>query len=56
MVIATHAPMLLAFPGATVLQLDEAGIRRVAWDETEHVRLTRGFLEAPDVYLRHLLA
>jgi predicted ATPase len=55
LVIATHAPMLLAFPGATVLQLDETGIRRVAWDETDHVRLTRGFLDAPDAYLRHLL-
>jgi predicted ATPase len=55
LIIATHSPMLLAFPGATVLQLSDTGIERVPWDETEHVRLTRAFLEAPERFLRHLL-
>jgi hypothetical protein len=35
--------------------LDDAGMRPVAWDETEHVRLMCGFLEAPSSYLHHLL-
>jgi predicted ATPase len=55
-VIATHSPILLAFPGALVLELDEDGLRAVDWDDADAVRLTRGFLEDPSAYLRHLLA
>ncbi len=55
-VIATHSPILLAFPGATVLSLDDGEIRQVRYDETEHYQLTRSFLEAPERYFRHLLA
>lgn len=55
-VIATHSPILLAFPGATVLSLDDGEIRPVRYDETDHYQLTRSFLEAPERFLRHLLA
>ena len=48
--------MLLTFPGATVLALDDGPIRSVRYDETEHFRLTRDFLEAPERFYRHLLA
>ena len=54
-VIATHSPILLAFPGATVLSLDAGGIREVAYDETPHYQLTRDFLAAPERFFRHLL-
>jgi predicted ATPase len=54
-VIATHSPILLAFPAAKVVLLDDAGLRPIAWDETEHVRVMRGFLDAPASYLHHLL-
>jgi predicted ATPase len=54
-VIATHSPILLAFPDAKVVLLDQAGLRPIAWDETEHVRVMRGFLDAPSSYLHHLL-
>jgi predicted ATPase len=53
-VIATHAPILMALPGATILSFDEAPPRAVAWNELESVRLVRDFLNAPDRYLRHL--
>jgi predicted ATPase len=53
-VIATHSPILLAFPGATVLSLDESGIREVAYDETPHFQVTRDFLASPERYFRHL--
>ena len=55
-VIATHSPILLAFPGARVLSLDEGTIRDVRYDETDHYRLTRDFLEAPERFFRHLFA
>jgi predicted ATPase len=55
-IIATHSPMLLTFPGATVLSLDEGKIRTVPYQETDHYRITREFLEAPERYYRHLFA
>jgi predicted ATPase len=54
LVVATHSPILLALPGANILTFDEAPPRRVAWDELEHVRLTRDFLANPEAFLRHL--
>src|SRR6266542_4421011 len=53
-IIATHSPMLLTFPGAVVLSLDGAGIRRVAFEDTEHYRITKDFLDAPERFYRHL--
>lgn len=55
-VIATHSPVLLAYPGATVLSLDGERIVSVPYNETDHYELTRRFLNAPERYLRHLLS
>ena len=53
-IIATHSPILMAFPGADLLSFDDGKARRVAYDDLEHVRLTRDFLNNPDAFLRHL--
>ena len=53
-IIATHSPMLLAFPGARIYSFDESPIAEVPWDRTDHVRLTREFLAEPERYLRNL--
>lgn len=53
-VIATHSPILLAAPNAQIYELDESGINRVAYDDLEAVRQTRGFLDAPERYLRQI--
>ena len=53
-VVATHSPILLAFPGAEIYSFDELPARVVPYDDLEHVRLTRAFLAAPERYLRHL--
>ncbi|MCO1656034.1 AAA family ATPase [Pseudonocardia humida] len=56
-VVATHSPILLALPGALILQIDEDGaLTPTGYDEAEPVRLTRGFLAEPDRLLRELLA
>jgi len=55
-IIATHSPILLCYPGATVLKVDEQGIREIDARQSEHVRLTRDFLNAPERYFRHLFA
>ena len=53
-VIATHSPILMALPGAVILSCDHAPPRRVAYEETEHVSLTRAFLNNPEAFLRRL--
>jgi predicted ATPase len=54
-IIATHSPILLAYPGATILSFDDGQVQPVAYDDLEHVQITRSFLNNPDAYLRHLL-
>ena len=56
-IVATHSPILMTFPGATILSLDfNAGsIEEVELEETSHFQLTRGILEHPEKYWRHLL-
>ncbi len=53
-IVATHSPILLAFPEARIYSFDEPIISEVAWSDTEHVRLTRDFLANPERYLRNL--
>ena len=53
-VMATHSPILLAYPGADLLSFDATPIARVRYDELEHVTFTREFLRDPDAFLRHL--
>ncbi|MBA3671955.1 MAG: AAA family ATPase [Gemmatimonadaceae bacterium] len=53
-IVATHSPILLAFPGATIYSFDDGPVRAVPYDELEHVRLTRDFLAAPERFLRAL--
>lgn len=55
LVVATHSPILMAYPGAKILLLDEEGMRPVRYEDTEHVQITRDFLNEPSRYLRHLL-
>jgi len=53
-IIATHSPILMALPGATLLNFDQQPPQPVAYQALEHVRLTRDFLNAPERFLRHL--
>ncbi|HYU00388.1 MAG TPA: AAA family ATPase [Gemmatimonadales bacterium] len=53
-IIATHSPMLLAFPGASIYSFDRVPIEPVAYDDLDHVALTRAFLNDPETFLRRL--
>jgi predicted ATPase len=55
-VVATHSPLLLAYPEAIIYELGDHGVRRTPYEDTDHYRLTRAFLEAPDRFLRSLFA
>lgn len=52
-IIATHSPILMALPGATILQFDQR-ISPIDWESVEHVTITRAFLNDPQSFLRHL--
>ncbi|MDQ6830130.1 MAG: AAA family ATPase [Gemmatimonadota bacterium] len=54
-IIATHSPILLAFPGATIYTFDQSPFAAVAYADLEHVNLTRDFLNDPSIFLRHLM-
>jgi predicted ATPase len=54
-IIATHSPILLAYPNALIYQLDEDGIRKVHYEETEHFRLTQYFLNNHQEMTRTLM-
>lgn len=53
--IATHSPILMAYPDAWIYACTPEGIKRVAYEETEHYEVTRRFLENPRRMLDVLL-
>ena len=55
-VVATHSPILMAYPNATIYHLDVGGIRQIAYEETDHYRTTRDFLDNRERYFKHLFA
>jgi predicted ATPase len=52
-IIATHSPMLMAFPDATIYVFAGGAVTRTAYADVEHVQLTRSFLDNPQRFLRH---
>ncbi len=54
LLIATHNPILLAFPDATLISFDHSPAARVEYDDLDQVTLMRDFLSRPGAYLRRL--
>lgn len=55
-IIATHSPLLLAYPGARIFQLDEHGYSRTTYQDTEHYRVAKNFLDDPSVALERVFS
>lgn len=55
-IIATHSPVLMAVPGATIYNFDESPLREVGYDGLEGIQLLKAFMRAPERYMRHLWA
>lgn len=51
-IIATHSPILLAYPGAQILSFDTPTISEIAYSETSHYQIYRAFLSDPGAYIR----
>ena len=54
-IIATHSPILMAFPNAEILQFSESGIKNVKYYDTEHYKITKLFIEEPEKMIHHLI-
>nr|MDO8084271.1 AAA family ATPase [Candidatus Sigynarchaeum springense] len=52
--VSTHSPMLMAYPGATIMSIDDIPMKKVAFDDIEHVKIMRLFLNDPDNFLSRL--
>ena len=44
----------MAFPNATIYNFDSGAIKQIPYDRVEHVTITRGFLNDPEQFLKHL--
>lgn len=53
-IIATHPPILLTFPGAQILSFDGDALRPTSLEDTSHFQITKGILQTPAVYWKHL--
>lgn len=54
-IIATHSPILLAYPNAKIYQFSDTGIREISYEETEHFRVTKDFLNNYQKRIQQLL-
>lgn len=55
-IIATHSPILMAYPDAFIYNFSSKGIERIEYEETEHYRVTSSFLSNPRRMLEVLLS
>jgi predicted ATPase len=53
-IMATHSPIMMAYPGATIYSFDGGAVETVGYDQVEHISVMRSFLRDPESYLRHL--
>ena len=53
-IIATHAPILMAYPNACIYEINEHGMNKTNLEDTEHYSITKSFLNNPEAYLRNL--
>jgi len=54
-IIATHSPILMAYPNADILEFSERGIQKVSYRETEHYKITKQFIDDPERMVKYLL-
>ena len=55
-IIATHSPIIMAYPNSTIYLLDQKGINEVAYLDTEHYTVTREFLNNRERMLSILMS
>ena len=54
-IVATHSPILTAYPDALIYQISSSGIEKVSYRETDNYKITKSFLSDPERITMHLL-
>ncbi|WP_407272121.1 AAA family ATPase [Radiobacillus sp. PE A8.2] len=54
-IIATHSPILLGLPNATILSFDEGHINEIEYEMTDHYKITKYFLQHREKFLDDIL-
>jgi predicted ATPase len=55
-IIATHSPIIMAYPNSWIYAFSATGITRMRYEETEHYRVTKAFLNRTAGMLNELLS
>lgn len=55
-IMATHSPVLMAYPGAQLIRLTKYGLEPVRLEDTDHFRLMREFCDDPEVFVATVLS
>jgi predicted ATPase len=55
-IIATHSPILLAYPEATIYSCNDHHLKKVTYTETSHYQITKDFLNNTELYLQKLFS
>jgi predicted ATPase len=54
-IIATHSPIIMAYPKARIYQFSETGIHEIEYEETEHYKISKDFFNRRELMLSVLL-
>jgi len=54
-IVATHSPLLMAYPDCWIYQFSQEGIGRIAYEDTDHYRITRSLMRDHAGMMRGLL-
>ncbi|MEI4770212.1 AAA family ATPase [Psychrobacillus sp. FJAT-51614] len=54
-IIATHSPIILGYPNATILSFDNGKIEEIEYEMTSHYQITKYFLDHREKFLKELL-
>lgn len=55
-IIATHSPIIMAYPESTIYEFTESGINTIRYEDTDHFQITQMFLTRREAMLRELLS
>jgi predicted ATPase len=53
-IVITHSPIIMAYPDAQIFSFDNGRVSEIEYVDTEAYRITKGFLDNPNRFIRHL--
>jgi predicted ATPase len=56
LIVATHSPIIMAYPDALIFRISGDGLESIAYEDTEHYTVAKAFLVGRERYLKALLS